>query len=441
MAAAALALWFNSTLWQPSQSLAPLSTTPTTAGVHGLILLPPPQPGQLELPPSTRSVSDVAASSGRGYLGAEACKECHAERYESFARTAHHLTSRLGIGVLTTVAGSFQDGANTVQTSDPRLQFRLEGRPEGLWQTAEVAEDGCTARHSERIDIAIGSGKLGQTYLYWRGDRLWELPVSYLTRPGKWVNSPGYRDGLADFTRPILPRCLDCHATWFQVLPGGLNAYRRDGFVLGVSCERCHGPGAAHVEHHRRQPGEAAGRHIVHPGRLEPSRQIEICARCHSPIGAVAGAPFAYNLEMPLLEVPPQHAGLRPSAVGVHSNNQTRRLQMSRCYLESPSMTCVTCHDPHVLERGETRVFSARCQRCHDAARCGWAERVGERIRDDCVTCHLPEVDDPGTPFAAAGQVEFPRLREHRVAVYREAAQRVIEGLGASTPEGRGVRR
>jgi len=39
------------------------------------------------------------------------------------------------------------------------------------------------------MDIVIGSGVRGQSYLYWHGDQLYELPVSYWSDGSRWINS------------------------------------------------------------------------------------------------------------------------------------------------------------------------------------------------------------------------------------------------------------
>ena len=65
-----------------------------------------------------------------------------------------------------------------------------------MWQFS------CVYLRAERIDLITGSGMRGQTYLFWQGDRLFELPVSYWSDGHRWINSPGYIDGTADFSRP-----------------------------------------------------------------------------------------------------------------------------------------------------------------------------------------------------------------------------------------------
>src|SRR5690348_5964686 len=93
-----------------------------------------------------------------------------------------------------------------------------------------------TKAESEPIDLVVGSGRKGQTYLFWKGDRLFQLPVSYWVELGHWVNSPGYTDGWAKFDRPVMPRCLECHASYAESVAGPQpnNRYKKTNVVLGI---------------------------------------------------------------------------------------------------------------------------------------------------------------------------------------------------------------
>jgi len=73
---------------------------------------------------------------------------------------------------------------------------RTDGKEPDFFQTAVAGTPPETTSHAERIALVIGSGGKGQTYLYWNGDQLFQLPVSYWVDLG-WINSPGYRDGVA----------------------------------------------------------------------------------------------------------------------------------------------------------------------------------------------------------------------------------------------------
>ena len=53
--------------------------------------------------------------------------------------------------------------------------------------------------------------------MFWNEDDFF-MPVVYSTVLGQSINVPGYRDGTANLTRPIIPRCLECHAAYFKAL-------------------------------------------------------------------------------------------------------------------------------------------------------------------------------------------------------------------------------
>jgi hypothetical protein len=141
----------------------------------------------------------------------------------------------------------------------------MHATPEGF-QSVIMGRAPDTTVHSERFDIVIGSGCKGQSYLYWRDDRLFQLRISYWTELDNWVNSPGYRDGVANFSRPITPRCLECHATFFgSRADTALNRYDPSNFVLSISCERWHGPGREHGERRRSWASRLRRAAIVNP--------------------------------------------------------------------------------------------------------------------------------------------------------------------------------
>jgi hypothetical protein len=151
--------------------------------------------------------------SRRDFVGDAACKQRHAATSETYLHTNHHLTSQLASK--DSIAGSFAPGANLLETSNPDLHFRMDARENGFYETGVFWQHPDEKFRSERIDFVTGSGAKGQTYLHWRGNQLFQLPLSYWTELHDWVNSPGFSDGVADFDRPIVPRCLECHATYF----------------------------------------------------------------------------------------------------------------------------------------------------------------------------------------------------------------------------------
>jgi hypothetical protein len=365
----------------------------------------------------------------RGFVKPEVCGECHADKYQGHLGTAHFRTSLPASP--DTVMGSFSGAAASLATRDPTLRFEMREDGSNLTQCVVVREGGEEYVHERPLDIVIGSGNHGQTYLYWQGDELFQLPISYFSESGGWVNSPGlYRDGTADFARGISRRCLDCHATYFAPAPGEVARYDRENFILGVTCVRCHGHGWAHVQYHRTHPDEKMARYIVHPGKLPRDRANEVCAQCHSGGGQLLGAAFSYQPGEPLDQYMRLDAGIEdPRNDDPHAANQLDRLKKSRCYEASDSLTCATCHDPHQAERGKLQVFAQRCGKCHQSGDCGLAAELGKRIDDHCIECHMPSRRDAeGVMQTTEGDL-LPLLRDHFIKVWPETSQQVRRKL------------
>jgi hypothetical protein len=393
----------------------------------------PPGTGWVHLPepatdPTFKSDADPAL---QGFVPPQVCGQCHADKYEGQKETAHFRTS--SEANLHTVLGSFAPPSARLPTRDPNLHFELVSRKDGLYQRVVVRKDGRVYEHVERFDIVTGSGNHGQTYLYWHGDQLFQLPISYFSESGGWINSPGlYRDGTADFARGISHRCLDCHATYFAASPDQVATYDRQNYVLGVACVRCHGHGWAHVQYHRTHPEEKTARYIVHPGNLPRERANEVCAQCHSGAGQLLAPAFTYQPGEPLAEylrLPPHSDD--PTSDDPHAANQLARLARSRCYEESGTLTCADCHNPHRHERGNLKLFAERCAKCHAAGDCRLIAKTGAELQDRCVECHMPSRrDSHGAMQTSEGQ-KLPLLRDHYIKVWPDVAQQVLGSLSS----------
>jgi hypothetical protein len=377
----------------------------------------PQQTDSLHPGQTSTSVDQRGPATRRDFLGDAACGECHQEIGETYARTAHHLTSQLP--AKDSILGKFTAGENILKTSDPDLYFRMDARESGYYETAVFWQPPDQQTRTERIDIVTGSGHEGQTYLYWKGDQLFQLPVSYWTDLKAWINSPGYTEGIANFDRPIFPRCLACHATYFQSIPStkGENYYKKTGFVLGISCERCHGPGRAHAEYERSKLAtvSSATGSIVNLASLSRDRQIDVCAQCHGGIGEAIAPAFSYvpgkRLENYVMLPRPDEE----ERVDVHGN-QVALMQRSRCYQNS-QMTCTTCHDVHAPERAAAS-YSEKCLQCHQDRDCGEFVKLGAKIRENCIDCHMPLQESNLIVSDLNGQQVKARIRNHWIKVY-----------------------
>jgi len=345
-----------------------------------------------------------------GYLGDNACQSCHAAQFDSFHKTAHSLTST--VPDQNSILGKFTAGDNILKTSNPNLYFQMDARQGGFFQTSVAGAPPHTNSRTERFALVVGSGDKGQTYLFWDEDQLFQLPVSYWAELG-WVNSPGYRDGFADFERAIIPRCLECHATYFEALPPPSNRYNTSGFTLGIQCEKCHGPGREHVALEKTKPGPDTA-HILNPAAFSRDRQMDLCAWCHAGHGQPLQPAFSYLPGNPLdkyIHFPPADPN---TALDVHGN-QLELLKRSRCFLSS-NMTCLTCHNVHVAQHNLAE-FSQRCLNCHKPGSATFA-KADHPVTTNCIDCHMLKQETNLIVFDFAGKRVKPEVRNHWIKVY-----------------------
>jgi hypothetical protein len=381
-------------------------SSPATAPTQTNHAVPAPTSKQ---PPSRES-----------YVGDQACRSCHEEEFKTYQATAHHLTSRTADAH--SIAGNFDAGSNIFKTANPALYFKMSADADGFHQTAvDEVSPGKNVELTQRFDIVVGSGHKSQTYLYWKDNLLFELPVSWWVATSQWINSPGYEDGAVRFDRPIYPRCLECHGSYFKSLAPPPNKYGPASLALGIECERCHGPGREHVALYSSTapPKAGAPKAIVNPVSLPRNRQVDACALCHAGLGNPLQPALSFQPGDALdkyLQLPDMDADL---AVDVHGN-QVELLKKSRCF-RSSNMTCITCHNVHQAER-DAASFSKYCLNCHKAQQCGKFATMGAQIGNNCVDCHMPLKKSQSLFSNSNSQTLQLPVRDHDIAIYPDAS-------------------
>jgi hypothetical protein len=353
---------------------------------------------------------------------AHTCQACHQQIVAGFTHTAHFQTS--AEATPSAVKGRFTTGHNVLRTRVRGIYFVMEHRPDGFYETSvDSAKDD---RRSARIDMVVGSGRRGQTYLYWSNGQLFEMPVSYLTPAGAWINSPGYDDGQIDWARPIIPRCLECHSTSFTLVNNRGRPQYLPNYELGISCVKCHGDARAHVAYHSAHPKESPGRYIINPARLTRHQQLDNCALCHSGDRKRRGPAFRYRVGEPLADYLLPASG--DPVPDVHGN-QVGLLERSKCFLATPTMTCATCHDVHQQQR-DVAWFAQKCLGCHNTAKHPMRDRIGDRLVADCVDCHMPNRPSNALEFNSRTRRVPMYFRNHDIAIYPAVAESLLSSKG-----------
>lgn len=353
------------------------------------------------------------------FVGVDACRDCHRERVDEFVHTGHYLASRRAIG--DGVSGDFESN-NRYQSRDENVSFEMEIDGEGFKQTALIRQGTDVERETKLVGMVFGAGKYDENYHYWDGNRLFRLPMAWLRSRHEWINTPGFLDGTADFERTVGPRCLECHSTWIEHVPGTRNAYKPETAILGVTCERCHGPASGHIDFHRANEGAEEAHHIVNPSHLERERRIEVCSQCHSETSRRRSAPFSFVPGDKLADHYSTDAPKHPELD--HTANQTQQMKASACFQKSQSLTCITCHDPHHRE-DEPALHTATCYGCHQAKDCGEHTKLPEPVREKCIDCHMPSQPVMNITFATATDEYIPLIsrHNHRIGIHARATK------------------
>jgi hypothetical protein len=369
----------------------------------------------------------IKNSYGEQFAGTDACKSCHKDIYKSFLQTAHHFTSQRATKEL--IKGSFDEGENNYAYTYYDV-VKAEDTDSGFYQIAYYKKD---VKEAERFDIVIGSGVKGQSYLYWKGNNLFQLPLSYFSGTNTWVNSPGYPSYRPFFNRPVTARCMECHSTYIKDIGGMPNAPKFDKtqVIYGVECESCHGPALRHVDYQVQNPDDKTGRFIINPGSLSRQQQLDQCSLCHSGMQESSKPAFTFMPGDTLSHFfKPTYVADSAALLDVHGNTYAL-LSASKCFLSSKTFSCNTCHNTHLVQRQEPQFFSQKCMSCHTVSKgnfCPLNAQLGSVIAQNCIDCHMPvEASKTLTVQESTNDKKPAMLRSHYISIYPKESEKVLE--------------
>jgi hypothetical protein len=349
------------------------------------------------LRPLALLLASTFCAAGADLVGSQACAACHAAIYKSFVRTPMSQSSgRVGTDEpkerFDRTAFRDSSGVFAYRVGQEAGKYFFEFRQQ---RTREPIQG------RRQLEYFVGSGAAARSYLLNVDGFLYEAPVAYYSKPASWNSAPGYAEfDYPYLTRPILPGCLECHASVIQKIPGTQNAYDSPPFQEGgVACERCHGPGSDHI---------STGKPMVNPAKLAGAERDSICAQCHlsgeirvPKPGKDEGSFRPGELLGDSLAVFVR-AGA-PSALRVTSH--VENLAQSACKRASgEKLWCGTCHDPHSVPSANEKAtyFRNKCLSCHQTSNCRAARSERRANGDNCTACHMP-----GNPPSDVDHVVF----------------------------------
>ena len=369
----------------------------------------------------------IKNADGEQFSGSSVCANCHKNIYDTHLKTAHYLTSQPASEKF--IKGSFEDTKNKF-SYNYSVVVAMEKRDSGLYQVEYFRG---VEKKARRFDIVIGSGTMGQSYLYWMHHKLFQLPITYFTAADAWSNSPGFPDKVV-FNRSITSRCLECHATFVKTIsaPGKEpEEFDNDRIIFGVDCEKCHGPAAKHVEFHTKNPKDTGGMNIINPAVLSREQSLDLCASCHGGRLQKLKPSFEFTVGDTLSDYfTVDTSAPDPENIDVHGN-QYGLLRASKCFRMS-EMNCNSCHNTHKNEKGNMALFSQRCMTCHNNDHgkfCKVSHTAGLNITTNCVDCHMPLKPSKAIAVQLKGGTRpiAALIRSHYISVYAEETKKFIE--------------
>lgn len=305
------------------------------------------------------------------YVGAAVCAECHTELFNGQQQHAMaHSSFRPNNAAATVPAARFSMGpaVYSISSENKTLVYKVNYNAQSF---------------SVPLTWVFGSGHHGQTFVYYRAGQWWETRMTIFKGFGSGVTpgeSGAVPESLADaLGRSIpsqeLPKCFGCHAT-AAVTSGKFNPASG---IPGISCEGCHGPGAAHVALAHAGVSTNPGL-IFNPAHLDPATSVDFCGSCHRTWWDVSE--------------------LRNQGVNV-VRFSAYRLEQSRCWGKGDArLTCAACHNPHKPLATYASAYDQKCLSCHvqSAAIAPSADHPGPACRvktSNCTSCHMPRYEVP----------------------------------------------
>jgi hypothetical protein len=307
------------------------------------------------------------------YAGPQSCVPCHSEIAKTQFQTKMALTATPAID-----SRFLKDG---VKFSQGSFNYQIARSGEQDFYTVSNGTETLT----EPLLWAVGAGGNGQSYLFQTAGSWYEARVTWYGSLSRFDITPDHPTTPPDSLDKALgrrisaeeaPKCFGCHFTAASA-SGHLDPTHA---IPGVTCELCHGPGAAHVAASRAGLNEAGAGLVVSLHRMSPVDSVDFCGACHR---------TWWDISL---------AGLTgPGTVRFPAY----RLEKSRCWGKGDArITCVGCHNPHELLVRDTASYDSRCLSCHlsSVSDKPAADHPGPgcpTATHDCVSCHMPKYEIP----------------------------------------------
>jgi len=369
------------------------------------------------------------------YVGSTRCADCHQElarRYAQhpMAHSARHAADDAG-----------QLPLENAQFSSGRYEYQVLPTEQGVVHRESCRAEDRSLLYEQLVPMsyAIGSGQRGRAYLTDREGLLFESPITWYASDRRWDLSPGYAKFNLHFSRQVGDGCIYCHIGRPNPVAGDADRYQTPMFLeAGISCERCHGPGQAHVAYQESKARSTTSKLLAHqpdpitdPSDLPPEQREAICNQCHlqgdERILRYGRKPGDFRPGNHLHDIWISFTSGTKVIDGVSTEavSQVEQMRSSACFVSSNGrFGCTSCHDPHGIPEAPDRAefYRDRCLACHgpEQAECTEILTARNAAADNCITCHMPQLATSDVPHTS--QTDHRVRRRPAVLSRAEAA-------------------
>jgi tetratricopeptide (TPR) repeat protein len=342
----------------------------------------------------------VSLSPSVQYTGDASCQSCHKKIFASYKETG--MGRALYRPDTTEIIEAFGPEALVYDAFLKYYYLPFYQQNELFVKEFQLTDGDTSYQRIEKVDYIVGSGHQTRSYLLERNGYLYEVPITWYVSKQIWDLSPGYDAGQnSRFSREIGEDCMACHTGAFDYVKGSKHRYRE--VTMGIDCERCHGPGEAHVKAMKAgkeiDVGEYTDYTIVNPAKLPLNKQFDVCQQCHlQGLNVLEEGKSVRDFRpgMDLNDVYHIFLKTNPDSNAFGIASHAERLQQSQCFIQSEGkLTCTTCHDPHKsIAVTDEQIYIRQCQSCHQPNRqieCGLDPQVQMLEEGNCISCHMPQ--------------------------------------------------
>jgi hypothetical protein len=386
----------------------------------------------------------VLVTGRQEWVSSNACRSCHPGEWASWHDSYHRTMTQAA------------SAKAVLAPLEEEVHLTLDGRPYAMSRQddgvrAKVFEQGRAI--DRRVVMTTGSHHY---QAYWlEGDAAGDLQVfpfvfllgderRWIPRRDAFVEPPDAEAGAARWGS----NCIQCHATAGRPAKDA-SGRRAEVAELGIACEACHGPGAAHVAKYQDPIARYAAHAkdepdltIANPSRLSADRASMICGACHAytlprdeedfwahgytrsfrPGQDLAASHLLLTADRlrtnkpgsPTIDTDPDNLFYDDGTVRI-GGREYNGMVLSACFTRGVGkrqLSCSSCHSMHDSDPDDQlthgREGDGACATCHERAIYATAahtHHAADSAGSSCVGCHMPK-----TAYAL-----LKSIRSHRI--------------------------